>query len=110
MIKFKQVKKMKIITICGSLKFKKEIMEISEIMELKGNCILPPIYSTKPDKDAYNEDEALMLDKMHKEKIKLSDAILVVNVDNYIGSSTKGEIEFAKKLNKEIIYYTDLMK
>ena len=50
-----------------------------------------------------------MLDKMHKEKIKLSDAILVVNVNNYIGSSTKSEIEFAKKLNKEIIYYTDII-
>ena len=46
-----------------------------------------------------------MIDKMHKEKIKLSDAIVVVNVDGYIGSSTKSEIEYAKSLNKEIIYY-----
>ena len=45
---------------------------------------------------------------MHKEKIKISDAILVVNVNNYIGSSTKSEIEYAKSLGKEIIYYTDL--
>lgn len=99
---------MKIITICGSLRFKDEMMKISEKMELAGNCIITPIYPTKPDKDAYTEDEALMLDKMHKEKIKLSDAILVVNVDNYIGSSTKSEIEFAKSLNKEIIYYTEI--
>ena len=63
---------MKIITICGSLRFKDEMMKISE-------------------------------------KIKLSDAILVVNVDNYVGSSTKSEIEFAESLNKEIIYYTDLI-
>ncbi len=46
---------------------------------------------------------------MHKEKIKLSDAILVVNIDNYIGSTTKSEIKFAKALNKEIIYYTDTL-
>ena len=51
-----------------------------------------------------------MLDKMHKERIKMSDAILVVNVDDYIGNSMKKEIEFAKSLNKEIIYYTDLVK
>lgn len=50
-----------------------------------------------------------MLDKMHKEKIKLADAILVVNVNGYIGNSTKSEIEFAKSLNKEILYYTDLI-
>ena len=101
---------MKIITVCGSLRFMKEMMEITEKMELQGNCMLSPIYPTKQDKDAYTENEAIMLDKMHKEKIKISDAILVVDVDNYIGNSTKSEIEFAKSLGKEIIYYTDLKK
>ncbi len=101
---------MKIITVCGSLKFQKEIMEISEKLELEGNCVLTPIYPTNSDKDAYTEEQVIILDKMHKEKIKLSDCILVVNVNNYIGNSTKSEIEFAKSLNKEIIYYTDLMK
>lgn len=100
---------MKIITICGSLKFKDEMMKIAEKMELDGNGVITPIYPTNPDKDAYTDEEADMLDKMHKEKIKISDAILVVNVDNYIGSSTKSEIEFAKTLNKEIIYYTDII-
>lgn len=99
---------MKIITICGSLRFQKEMLEISEKMELLGNCILSVIYPTKVNKDDYTDEEVLMLDKMHKEKIKLSDAILVINKDNYIGNSTKSEIEFAKKLGKEIIYYTDL--
>lgn len=100
---------MKIITICGSLKFKDEMIDIAEKMELKGNCILCPIYPTNPDKDAYTEDEVLILNKMHKEKIKLSDSILVVNVNGYIGNSTKNEIEYAKSLNKEILYYTDLI-
>ena len=101
---------MKIITVCGSYKFKKEMMEITEKMALKGNCMITPIELTKKSKDAYTEDELLILGKMHKEKIKVSDAILVVNVDNYIGSSTKSEIEYAKSLNKEILYYTDLIK
>lgn len=101
---------MKIITLCGSLKFQKEMIEIAEEMELKGNCVLSVIYPTKEDKDAYTEEEHLMLDKMYKEKIKLSDAILVVNVGGYIGESTKNEIEFAKSLNKEILYYKDLIQ
>ena len=100
---------MKIITVCGSLKFYKEMMEIAEKMELKGNCMLVPIYNpNKPSKDDFTEEEALMLDKMHKERIKLADAILVVNVNNYIGDSTKKEIEYAKSLKKEIMYYTDI--
>ena len=45
-----------------------------------------------------------MLGKMHKEKIKISDAIFVVNVNGYIGESTKSEIEYAKSQNKEILY------
>lgn len=87
------------------------MMAITEKIELQGNCMLVPIYNpSKTSKDDYTDEEALMLDKMHKERIKLSDAILVVNVNGYIGSSTKSEIEFAKSLNKEIIYYTDLVK
>lgn len=72
--------------------------------------MLSIIYPTKPTKGDYIEEEIIMLDKMHRERIKLSDAILVVNVDNYIGTSTKNEIEFAKSLGKEIIYYTELIK
>lgn len=100
---------MKIITVCGSLKFKDEIIKITEKMSLQGNCMLSIIYPTNSDKDAYTVEEKAILGKMHKERIKISDAVLVVNVDNYIGSSTKSEIEFAKALNKEIIYYTDII-
>lgn len=101
---------MKIITVCGSLRLIKEMTEITEKMELQGNCMLVPIYNpNKANKDDFTEEEALMLDKMHKERIKLADAILVVNVDGYIGESTKKEIEYAKSLNKEILYYTELL-
>ncbi len=99
---------MKVITVCGSYKFKKEMTEITEKMALKGNCMLTPIELSRPKKEDYTEEEAKMIDKMHKEKIKLADAILVVDVDGYIGSSTKSEIEYAKSLNKEVLYYTDL--
>ena len=102
---------MKIITVCGSLRFYKEMMDITEKMELQGNCMLVPIYNpSKSSKDDFTKEEALMLDKMHKERIKLSDAIVIVNIDNYIGESTNSEIEYAKLLNKEIIYYKDLIK
>ena len=100
---------MKIITICGSYKFKKEMIYIAEKQTLQGNCVLMPKELTKR-KENYTEQEIVLIDQMHKEKIKISDAILVVNVDNYIGNSTKKEIKYAKSLNKEIIYYTDLMK
>ena len=99
---------MKVITICGSYRFKKEMIDIAEKLTLEGNCVLMPNELSRSSKNDYSKEEALIIDKMHKEKIKLSDAILVVNVNGYIGSSTKSEIEYAKNLNKEIMYYTDL--
>lgn len=78
-------------------------------MALEGNCILTPVYPVI--KNCERTDEQLRkLKEVHFKRIELSDAILVVNVNNYIGNSTNLEIEYAKKLGKEIIYYTYLMK
>lgn len=100
---------MKIITVCGSFKFMKEMMLITEKIGLQGNCMLTPVYPTKSGKDNYTEDEAKIAGQMHFERIKLADAILVVNVNDYVGESTKKEIEFAKSLGKEVMYYTELI-
>lgn len=100
---------MKIITLCGSLKFQKEMMTVAEKMALEGYCILTPVYPVLEYMKA-TEEQLIKLKEAHFRRIKLSDAILVVNVNNYIGESTNLEIEYAKKLGKEIIYYTNLMK
>lgn len=99
---------MKIITLCGSLKFKKEMIEIAEKMTLEGNCVLTPVY---PVLENYKRTDRQLelLKEAHFKKIELSDSILVVNINNYIGNSTNLEIEYAKKLGKEIIYYMDLI-
>ncbi len=100
---------MKIITLCGSLKFQKEMMEIAEKVALEGNCILTPVYPVL-DNIERTEEKLGKLKEAHFKRIELSDAILVVNVNNYIGNSTNLEIDYAKKLGKRIIYYTDLIK
>lgn len=96
-------------TLCGSLKFKKEMMEIAEKMALLGNCILTPIYPIIENVER-TEEQLAKLKEEHFKRIELSDAILVVNVNNYIGDSTSLEIEYAKKLEKEVIYYTELLR
>lgn len=99
---------MKIITLCGSLKFKKEMMEIAEKMALDGNCVLTPVYPVL-ENNKRTDRQLELLKEAHFKKIELSDSILVVNINNYIGNSTNLEIEYAKKLGKEIIYYIDLI-
>lgn len=100
---------MKIITLCGSLKFQKEMMIIAEKMALEDNCVLTPVYPILENK-VKTDKQINMLKEAHFKRIELSDSILVVNVNNYIGKSTNLEIEYAKKFGKEIIYYTELMK
>ena len=45
-----------------------------------------------------------MLDEIHKQKIDMSDEIFVINVGEYIGESTRSEIEYAKSKNKVVNY------
>ena len=54
-----------------------------------------------------SEKEINYLKEAHFKRIELSDLIIVVNKDNYIGDSTKAEIDFAIELGKEVIYYCE---
>lgn len=99
--------RVKVITLCGSLKFQKEMMMVAEVMALEGNCILTPVYPIIENCER-TEEQLEKLKKAHFKRIELSDAILVIDIDGYIGYSTNLEIEYARKLEKEIIYYTDL--
>ena len=93
----------KVITLCGSMKFQKEMMITDEKLALEGNCVLTPVYSVL-DNYEKTDEQLEKLKQAHFKRIELSDAILVINKDGYIGNSTKLEIEYAKKLNKEVMY------
>ena len=98
-----------IITICGSLKFQQEMMNIAEKMTFLGHCVITPIFPISPN-SKYTDEQLQKLKIAHLRKIEISDAILVVDVNNYIGDSTRSEIEYAKKHGKQILYYTNLMQ
>lgn len=93
----------KVITLCGSMKFQKEMMITAAKLALEGNCVLTPVYSVL-DNYEKTDEQLEKLKQAHFKRIELSDAILVINKDGYIGNSTKLEIEYAKKLNKEVMY------
>ena len=91
----------KIVTICGSMKFKDKMMEIAKELEINNRyVVIQCVYSN----DKFSENEQQILATLHYNKIELSDAIYVINVNGYIGSSTSKEIEYAKKLGKEVMY------
>lgn len=102
----------KIVTLCGSTKFKKEFLEIQKKLTLLGYIVISVgLFGHSGDNEVWeNMDEGTltktksMLDDMHKRKIDLSDMIYVINVGGYIGESTRSEIEYAISTGKEVRY------
>ena len=106
------VDKYKVITLCGSTRFKDEFMEAQKRLTLEGNIVISVgLFGHAGDSEVWeNMDEGTltktkeMLDDMHKRKIDMADEIYVINVGGYIGSSTASEIKYAQATGKPIKY------
>ena len=95
----------KIITLCGSTRFKKQFLEEQKRLTLEGNIVISVgLFGHSGDKDVWSLGVKEMLDEMHLRKIDLSDEIFVVNMNGYIGSSTRKEIEYAIATGKAVKY------
>ena len=101
-----------VITLCGSTRFKDQFIEAQKKLTLEGNIVISVgLFGHSGDQEVWeNMDEGTltktkeMLDDMHKRKIDMADAIFVINVGGYVGSSTKSEIEYAITHGKEVRY------
>ena len=101
--------KYKIITLCGSTKFKEEFLREQKRLTLEGNIVLSVgLFGHSGDIEVWNEGVKELMDDIHKRRIDLSDEIFVINKDGYIGSSTKSEIEYALKTNKIVRYMEEI--
>lgn len=103
--KDKQTKKSQIITLCGSTKYKEHFLVALEQLTMMGWIVLLPGYYGHCSTYPITDDAKKKLDELHKNKIDMSDAIYVINIDNYIGESTYKEIEYAKAMGKDIYFY-----
>ena len=109
------VGKYKVITLCGSTRFKDEFMEAQKRLTLAGNIVISVgLFGHAGDAEVWeNMDEGTltktkeMLDDMHKRKIDMADEIFVINVGGYIGDSTRFEIDYAIEHGKKIRYLED---
>lgn len=95
----------KVITLCGSTRFKDDFIRVQQELALSGNIVLSvDLFSHSDVQIEMTEELYELFDKEHRAKIDLSDAIYVINRGGYIGNSTRSEIEYAKEHNKEIVY------
>jgi hypothetical protein len=99
----------KIITLCGSTKFKDQFYEAQKRLTLDGNIVISVgLFGHSGDNEAWSEGTKEMLDDMHKRKIDMADEIFVINVGGYIGSSTKSEIEYARITAKPVFFLEEI--
>ena len=109
------IRKYKVITLCGSTRFKDEFLEAQKRLTLEGNIVISVgLFGHSGDNEVWeNMDEGTltktkeMLDDMHKRKIDMADEIFVINVGGYIGESTRSEIDYAKVTGKKVRYLED---
>lgn len=88
-----------IVTICGSMRFFDQMLQVAADETAKGNIVLAPFSVVAPEHQS-SEFKA-MLDRLHVEKIDMAEKILVVTDQNgYVGDSTRREMGYALATGK----------
>ena len=95
----------KVITLCGSTRFRDAFMEAQKRLTLEGNIVISVgLFGHAGDDEVWKPGTKEMLDDMHKRKIDMADEIYVINVGGYIGESTRSEIDYARRTGKAVRY------
>lgn len=97
---------MKVITLCGSTKFKDQFELANAYLTLQGNVVISLAFFEQSEGFELTPAQADLLGNVHFKKIDISDEIYVIDVEGYIGDSTRAEIEYAKEKGKVIRYYS----
>lgn len=98
----------KVVCLCGSTKFKQEFIDANRDETLKGHIVLSVgLFGHIEGLDMKSECK-VELDQLHFRKIDLCDEILVLNINKYIGRSTRKEIDYATTSGKKVRYKEDV--
>ncbi|CAI6080615.1 hypothetical protein [Cohnella sp. JJ-181] len=94
----------KVVTLCGSTRFKTEFESLNAELTLQGHVVISVGVFVHAGGEAITDDQKRQLDRIHLQKIDMCDEVFVVNPGGYIGSSTAGEIAYARQRGTPIRY------
>lgn len=97
-----------VVCLCGSTRFKDEYLSEQERLTMEGKIFLTVGLFGHSDDVELTDDDKEMLDKLHKRKIDLSDRVHVIDVEGYIGDSTRSEIAYAENRDIPVTYYSEV--
>ena len=106
----KKIIKPKIVCLCSSTRFMDAFFEAGWEFTLRGWIVLSVgvcKHAEHHGAEALGQDVANRLDELHLRKIDMADLVHVLDVDGYIGESTRKEIDYAEKLGKKITYLSE---
>lgn len=98
------MKKFKIVCMIGSMKFYDVMLQEETRLTDMGYIVLHPV------KSGYEHISDTLKEQYDAEirvKIDMADIVYVIDVDGYIGDSTKSEIEYAYSAGKKVMQYSD---
>jgi hypothetical protein len=91
-----------VVCLCGSTRFMKEFIEATRRETLAGRIVLSVgLFGHAEGIDMGGPVKA-MLDELHLRKIDLADEVLVIDVDGYVGDSTRREVAYARAAGKPV--------
>jgi hypothetical protein len=93
-----------IVCICGSTKFKQSWIAENVRLTSEGNIVLAVALWGYHERIFPDAETKAKLDNLHKRKIDLCDWVWVLDINGYIGESTRSEINYAESLHKPIRY------
>lgn len=98
----------KVITLCGSTRFKDEFHSWNSRLTLEGNVVISVGvfgHGMHPyHREKYLDPKKPMLDELHLQKIDMADEIFVIDPGGYIGESTRREVEYARESGKLVTF------
>jgi hypothetical protein len=78
------------------MRFRDELARLEAELALAGHVVLAP--TALPPHVELDADDRARLGRIHLQKVAMADEVLVVDVDGYIGESTRREVEHARSL------------
>ncbi len=97
---------MRIVTLCGSEKFKNEFLDVEAMLTIQGYVVLNLGVFPEYDELGLEKEQIAVVNEVHQYKLTMCDEVFVIDVDNYIDKKTQNLIDFAKKNRKQIKYFS----
>lgn len=94
------------VCLCGSTRHLASFLRWNSILSRHGVVVLS-IGCVLGDKDGSDRSLGEELDRVHRRKIDMCDAILVLDVDGYEGRSTRSEVAYARRRGAGVYRLTD---